>query len=168
MERLNIVCVDDQQNVLYTLQRDLTFFQSDLNLSFCESVPEAYQVLEELDAAGQYIAVVICDHIMPERNGVDFLIDLKDDERFCAIKTVLLTGLATHQDTIRAINQAHIDRYIEKPWDGKKLVDTLKTLLTQFIFDAGLDYLEYAPYLDEKIVLETLHNPNNIYSNRND
>lgn len=167
MERLNIICIDDQQNVLYTLQRDLTFFQSDLNLSFCESASEACQVIEELSAAGQYIAVVICDHIMPEKNGIDFLIELKEEERFSAVKTVLLTGLATHQDTIRAINQAHIDRYIEKPWNGKHLVDTIKTLITEFIFKVGLDYVKYAPYLDEKIVLERLHNPN-IYSNRND
>ena len=168
MERLNIVCIDDQENVLYTLQRDLTLFQSDLNLSFCESASEACQVLEELESAGQYIAIVICDHIMPDQNGIDFLIELKEDERFSKIKTILLTGLATHQDTIRAINQAHIDRYIEKPWNGKKLVGTIKTLLTEFIFDAGLDYLQYTPYLDEKVVFETLHNPNNLYSNRND
>ncbi|MDZ7722751.1 MAG: response regulator [candidate division KSB1 bacterium] len=97
MERLNIVCIDDQENVLYTLQRDLTLFQSDLNLSFCGSASEACQVLEELESAGRYIAIVICDHIMPDQNGIDFLIELKEDERFSKIKTILLTGLATHQ-----------------------------------------------------------------------
>jgi len=158
MSALHIMCVDDQRSVLSALQKDLAIFANDFEITVCESAHEAMEVINELDADGEAVAVLICDHIMPNRNGIDFMIDLSHDERFHHIKTILLTGLATHQDTIVAINKARIDHYLEKPWNRDELVATVKTLLTEYIFDTGLDYNNYKPYLDQNVFLKRMHN----------
>ena len=116
MEKLNIICIDDQRDVLAAVQKDLVFFDPVCDIIECESTEEAEEVLEELYSGEKPVALIICDHIMPGENGVDFLARLQQDDRFSSIASILLTGLATHHDTIEAINRAHISHYVEKPW----------------------------------------------------
>ena len=104
------------------------------------------------------IALIICDHIMPNENGIDFLARLQQDERFKSISTILLTGLATHQDTIEAINKARISNYIEKPWQHDDLNLKVKKLLTRYILNHGMNYTKYNAYLDQETLLEGLRN----------
>lgn len=154
MQKLTIVCVDDQREVLAAMEKDLAPLTEHCTLEICESADEAEELLDELDAEAKPVAVLICDHVMPGKNGVDFLIEVNRDPRFKHTRKLLLTGMATHQDTIVAINKAQIDRYVEKPWQGEQLLGVVKTLLTQFVLNAGLDYQTYLPVLDQETLYE--------------
>lgn len=156
MDKLNIIYVDDQREVLSTISKDLQVFEKFVNLEECESADEALAVLNDIDDDSDYAAVIISDHIMPGKNGVEFLIEVNQDVRFIATKKMLLTGQATHQDTIEAINKANINNYIEKPWSADKLVGNVKVLLTEFVLKAGIDYQKYLPILDQQTLLENL------------
>ncbi len=158
MDKLNIIYVDDQREVLSTLSKDLQVFESLINIDECETADEALELINEIDSDGDHIAVIISDHIMPGKNGVEFLTEINNDGRFGLTKKMLLTGQATHKDTITAINQAHIQKYIEKPWDSEDLVNAIKILLTQYIFDAGIDYDAYMTILDQTTLLNNLKN----------
>ncbi|MGL1889448.1 MAG: response regulator, partial [Reichenbachiella sp.] len=122
----------------------------------CESADEAEELLEEIDANGDYAALVISDHVMPGKTGVQFLTTLFEDDRFKETKKILLTGQATHVDTIQAINMADIDFYMEKPWDKEDLISKVKTLLTTFIIKKGMDYNEFTPILDKQKLFNLL------------
>ena len=61
---------------------------------------------------------------------------------------MLLTGLATQADTIRAINNAKLDNFLEKVWDPDELLQTVKELLTEFIVERGIEYESYIEKLD--------------------
>jgi two-component system chemotaxis response regulator CheY len=150
MDKLKILCLDDQRDVLAALRKDLEVLASAVTLIACESVAEAEEVLDLMDKHAEEPALIICDHIMPGTNGIDFLIDFRKEGRFPRTKRILLTGLATHRDTIEAINKAHIDHYIEKPWDGAGLVRTVREFLTRYVLEAGLDYKEYLGVLDQE------------------
>lgn len=139
MEKPNIVCIDDQRQVLATLQKDLEVMEEHCLIHTCETASEAKDLLNDLYNDGEQIALLICDHIMPGKNGVDFLVDVHEDSRFPHIKKILLTGLASHQDTITAINEAHVDHYLEKPWNPNELIDTVKSLVAKFVSDANLE-----------------------------
>ncbi|MCB0267236.1 MAG: response regulator [Calditrichia bacterium] len=156
MEKPEIICVDDEREVLAALKRDLAGFKDYCNLTYCESAEEAQEVLEDLDAEGRPVALIVCDHIMPGKNGVDFLIELNKDSRFARTKKLLLTGLATQQDTIQAINQAQLDRYIEKPWAAESLIQVMKVLLTEFVVGAGMDYSDAMEILDQQTLYKFL------------
>ena len=156
MEKPEIICVDDEREVLAALKRDLAGFKDYCNLTYCESAEEAQEVLEDLDAEGRPVALIVCDHIMPGKNGVDFLIELNKDSRFARTKKLLLTGLATQQDTIQAINQAQLDRYIEKPCAAESLIQVMKVLLTEFVVGAGMDYSDAMEILDQPTLYKFL------------
>ncbi|GAB4424043.1 MAG: response regulator [Bacteroidia bacterium] len=156
MERLYIICIDDQREVLDAISKDLAPLEGPFLIEECESAEEALDVLEDIDAEGGYPAVIVSDHVMPEKNGVEFLVEVNQDSRFVATKKILLTGLATHQDTIQAINYAAIDKYIEKPWKADALVQQVRILLTSYILDKGLDYEPFRSYLDLPTLLEKL------------
>ncbi|GEK12548.1 MULTISPECIES: response regulator [Aliivibrio] len=156
MEKLNLICVDDQREVLSAVLQDLAPLKSWVNIEECESADEALDLLDELDSEGGYIALVISDHVMPGKNGVELLTDVSHDYRFLRTKKVLLTGQATHQDTITAINRARIESYIEKPWNASELLALATRLITEYIFDKGLEYTDYQEHLDQQVVLDRL------------
>jgi two-component system chemotaxis response regulator CheY len=90
---------------------------------------------------------------MPGISGVEFLSKINNDSRFRHTRKMLLTGQATHQDTITAINQASIEKYIEKPWKSEELVEDVKILLTHYLFSAGIDYEAYSSVLHQQTLL---------------
>lgn len=156
MEKLFIVCVEDQREILTIVAQQLKRFESHIYLEECESAIEALEVMDEIDSNGDKIAVVISDHVMPEMTGVKFLSELKEDHRFRGTKKILLTGQATHLDTIEAINEARIDKYIEKPWQPEDLQDKVSRLLTEYIMEQGLDYQLYVELLDKQRLFELI------------
>ncbi|GLR75171.1 response regulator [Aliivibrio sifiae] len=156
MEKLNLICVDDQREVLSAVLQDLAPLKSWINIEECESADEALDLMDELDSEGGYIALVLSDHVMPGKSGVELLTDVSHDYRFLRTKKVLLTGQATHQDTIIAINRARIESYIEKPWNADELRALVTRLVTEFVFDKGLEYTDYQEYLDQQVVLNRL------------
>jgi len=156
MRKPNIVCVDDQREVLATLKKDLKIFYNFFNIEYCESAEEANELIEEIDDNGENLALLVCDHIMPVSNGIDFLIEVDKDLRFAKTKKLLLTGLATHKDTIIAINNANIDYYVEKPWESEEIVNSVKNLLTKYILESGIEYKEFLSVLDQELLYKEL------------
>ena len=148
MEKINIICVDDEREVLDSVMRDLDYFSDIFNIEECESAFECLDLLEELDAQQEHVALIISDHVMPEKSGVELLTEVAVDERFSGTKKLLLTGLATQADTIKAINAARLDHFLEKVWDPDELRQTVKELLTEYIVEQGIDYEGYMEKLD--------------------
>jgi len=149
MKKPNILCIDDQREVLAAIKKDLDLFTPAFNIVDCESAPEADEIMNELNSEDEAVAVIICDHIMPGENGIDFLTRINKDQRFLYTKKFILTGLANHTDTIQAINEAEINAYLEKPWEKEEFVMIVKKLVTRFIVEAGINFEEYMPYLDQ-------------------
>jgi len=156
MSQLYIICVDDQREVLTTVSRDLQSINQYLTIEECESADETLELIDEIDSTGGHLAVIISDHVMPGKSGVELLKEIHEDSRFAHTKKILLTGLATHQDTITAINQGGIDRYLEKPWNAEELLQNVKSLLTDFILASGINYEKYMEILDQTTLLNTL------------
>ena len=156
MDKINIICVDDQQEVLDSVMRDLRPLTSHVRLEEASSVADCMQLIEQIDEDGDHVAIVISDQVMPEETGTELLGKIAADRRFGKTRKVLLTGQATHADTINAINDGHIDNYVEKPWQQERLLSIVKKLLTLYILDAGLDHTDYMPVLDNETLFKKL------------
>ena len=156
MDQLYIICIDDQQEVLNALEQDLAIFDDKLNVEVCDSASEALELVGEIDKRGDFVAIVISDQVMPGMSGVALLSKIEEDSRFPYTRKVLLTGQATHQDTIEAINLGGIDRYIAKPWDKKEIIKTIKSLLTEYTTRKGISYEAFSGNLDQELLSEIL------------
>jgi len=156
MKKLDIICVDDHREVLAALRKDLEVFENWFDIDECESASEAYELMEELYKENKIPSIIICDHVMPGQNGIDFLVQINGEKRFNGVKKVVLTGLATHQDTIIAINKAGIDRYVEKPWYSDELQNMVKTLATEFILEKEIEYTDFHEILDKETLFDAL------------
>lgn len=157
MRKPVILCIDDQRDVLAALEKDLQPLTARLDVVTCESAEEAQQVLDDLETSGEPVALIISDHVMPGTTGVELLTQITKSARFASTRKLLLTGLATHDDTIRAINQARIDQYIPKPWQPDHLISTVRKLVSQFIFDVMPDrYMDFKDLLDSEVMMQRL------------
>lgn len=156
MEKINIICVDDQQEVLDSVMRDLRPLGDLIRLEEASSAAECLDLVEQIDEDGEHIAVIISDQVMPGEQGTDLLRKVTTDGRFSKTRKVLLTGQATHADTINAINEGGIDNYIEKPWQPEQLLHVVKRLLTLYILESGIDYRPYMSILDNTTLFSKL------------
>lgn len=156
MSKPCILCVDDQPEVGSALEKDLTPLTQRFDVVVTGSAAEAWEVLEELDGDGTPLYLIISDQVMPQTTGVEFLSQVVVDGRFPWARALLLTGLATHQDTIAAINQGRIDRYLSKPWQAGELLATVRSLVTEALLEAGDDHLPFLPDLDQQVLLKRL------------
>ncbi|MBF0352506.1 MAG: response regulator [SAR324 cluster bacterium] len=124
-----ILCVDDEQMVLNSLDSQLRKKISGYVFEFAESAEEALEIVADLRPE-DHLAMVISDQIMPGISGDQLLVDLHQSHPD-AVK-ILLTGQAALESAVNAINNADLFRYLSKPWDQQDLVLTVEKGLKQY------------------------------------
>lgn len=154
MNRLAVLIVEDEPEVRAALVRDLESLAGTLRIETADDVDDAHAALAEIVADGDRLALVLADHRLPGTTGVDFLIELTGDPATAATHKVLVTGQADHADTIRAVNEAGLDRYIAKPWTREELVSVTIGAVTDYIIAERVDPLPYVRDLDGPRLLD--------------
>ena len=96
--------------------RDIAPFAGICRIEEAEDAADARAAVAQCLSAGEQLALVLCDHMLPGESGVDFLVALDAEERTRPARKVLVTGQAGLDDTVKAVNQADLDYYIAKPW----------------------------------------------------
>jgi response regulator RpfG family c-di-GMP phosphodiesterase len=129
-----VLCVDDDLEFLASLRRLLVpaaqspFRQFTLDFHFASTPAEALKIVAELDRA---LAVVVCDQVMPNMQGLDLLCQLKESQP--TAQRVLLTGYAGIESAIRAVNEHLLDKYLTKPVeDPSEFVAVIKDLAHEY------------------------------------
>jgi len=148
MNRVYILCVDDEPEVLEAIERDLREFEDRFPLETAESAREAREVCARILDNGDRLGAIVCDHLMPEETGVALLVSMKGEEALRETRRILLTGQAGQEDTVRALNEGGLDYFIGKPWNGDELRQVLRDQLTTYVLAAGLDPMPYLASLD--------------------
>ena len=119
-----ILCVDDEMIVLKSLRTQIKNHFGDVyTYEIAESAEEAWEVIEELVAAGTKIMVIVSDWLMPGIKGDEFLIQVHD--RYPHIVTVMLTGQADSEAIHNATEHANLFACIHKPWEENELILTI-------------------------------------------
>ena len=157
MNQICIVCVDDEPEVLEAVERDLREFDDQFPVESAGSAKEARQLFDEIHRNGDQVGLVLCDHLMPEETGVELLISLAKSPAAYNARRVLLTGQASHADTIDALNQGGLDYYITKPWDGQALKDVVRDQLTSYVIEHTPSPAVYMNVLDGVKIADFIH-----------
>jgi thioredoxin reductase (NADPH) len=111
-----LLVVDDDAQVLAAVRRDLRGrYREHYTVISATSGEEALSTVRELKARGDSLAMVISDQRMPGIQGTDVLAQSRDV--YPLARRVLLTAYSDIDAAIKAINVAHLDHYLSKPWD---------------------------------------------------
>jgi len=124
-EGIKILCVDDEKNVLKSLER--LFMDCDFEFISATSGEEGLEILKN----GEEVQLIISDYRMPVMNGVDFLKEVyriwPDTVR------IVLSGYADTVSIVEAINEGHIYKFIPKPWNDDELKVTISKALDYYL-----------------------------------
>jgi len=137
MSRPVVICVDDEQTILESLEIELQkALGNEYLIETAQSGEEALELLEELLEDHYEVPLVISDHIMPNIKGDELL------KRIHAISPrtlkIMLTGQADIEAVGNAIKNAKLYRYITKPWQTEDLSLTVKEAVNSYLQDKKL------------------------------
>lgn len=135
-----VLVVDDEEMVAESIR---TFLELETSYRVLTSTSPV-DALASLD--GEVVDVVVADFMMPGMDGVEFL------KRFRAMRPeatrILLTGYADAENAIRAINEAGLYYYLQKPWANEHLKLVIRNGIerTSLVseLDARISALEHA------------------------
>jgi thioredoxin reductase (NADPH) len=141
MARPIILTVDDEEQVLNAVERDLKrHFRKDYRIIKASSGAEGLETVHQLKQRNDSIALFLVDQRMPEVSGTEFL------EQACTIypeaRKVLLTAYADTEAAISAINTVGLDHYLMKPWTPaeENLYPVLDDLISDWEATATVPY----------------------------
>lgn len=146
-----ILLVDDEQNVLNALRREL---QQDYHIEAFSTPLEALQRCNEMS-----FDLVIADYKMPEMNGIEFLKQFGKQQPDAA--RLMLSGEADFTALIGSINETHIYRFMGKPWDKTELATTLAEALAHR--EQILENHRLAEQYRKQRNWQTAQNPSRVY-----
>ena len=115
MNKPAVLIVDDDPQVLAAVRRDLRSKYRDYTLVSAASGQEALETVRELKSRGDSLALIISDQRMPGMPGNELL--ARSREVYPLARRVLLTAYSDIDAAVKAINEAHVDHYLSKPWD---------------------------------------------------
>ena len=116
MNKPVILVVDDDPQVLAAVRRDLrSRYREQYTVVSAGSGREALVTARELKSRGDALAMLISDQRMPSMLGNELL--AKSIDIYPLARRVLLTAYSDIEAAVKAINEAHLDHYLSKPWD---------------------------------------------------
>ena len=116
MDNRALLIVDDEQNVISSLNRQLR--HDGYTIYAANSGSAGLELLKKND-----IGVVLSDQVMPEMDGVAFLEAVKQQKPDTV--RMLLTGQGSLKNAMAAINRSQIFGYLTKPWSPEVLNGTI-------------------------------------------
>jgi len=123
-KRIRIIFVDDEPNILDSLQRSLRKKRQLWDMCFVTSGKAVLKLCEE-----SHYQVVVTDLMMPEMNGIELVKTL--NQKYPNIHCIMLTGTADLQDAAELINTTKIFRFYNKPFQADAIADSISQALSQ-------------------------------------
>ena len=124
----HVLLVDDEPHILSALRRSLTAIDTRLldgdalHFELFTSPEAAIKRCDEQD-----FDLVISDYRMPSMNGVEFLARVTEFQP--SVPRMIISGHADRDVIIAAVNEVHLSRFFEKPWDDQELRGSVVSLL---------------------------------------
>lgn len=118
---MRVLVVDDEPDVLLLCR---------VNMEFA-----GHQVIEASDATigmektlAESPDLIVLDIMLPGKDGLAMLRDLRNDERVASIPVILLTAKTQNQDVLTGYD-AGADDYITKPFSPSVLMNSIEQVL---------------------------------------
>jgi two-component system phosphate regulon response regulator PhoB len=88
--------------------------------------------------------LVILDWMLPDRTGIDFLRDLRRQDRTRTMPVIMLTAKGAESDRIAGLDSG-ADDYVVKPFSPRELVSRVRAVFRRRAPDKSGETLQYGP-----------------------
>lgn len=127
-----VLVVDDEEHIRRLVRAILARFTRKYGVK----VVEASNVDEALVAlADEPFHLVVSDHSMPGRTGIDLLAQVH--EKYPDTARILVTALDQMDIGVEAINRGRVDAFLRKPWQNDAFTALVDTLLAARVLPRG-------------------------------
>ncbi|MFH1957430.1 MAG: response regulator [bacterium] len=121
MKNINILVIDDEESILFTIERILKTYGFEVITAGGEK--QALSILKP----GKVFHLVISDLVLKETDGISLLGKIK--KKLPKIKTILMSGCNLTKNRIDA---SAADYFLQKPFDLSELIKSVKKVLPDF------------------------------------
>lgn len=123
-----IVLADDEMTVLDSLLYQLkSHLGNEYQYETAQSIAETSELIDEIIGNNQDIVLLIFDWLIPPENSDTLLVETR--RKLPNAKIIMLSGYADQTSINRAFKEAHLDRFIRKPWDEVAILKEIDILL---------------------------------------
>lgn len=121
-----IILVDDEAIILLAIKRELRNHFGDAFLyETALDAARAMEIIDELEAEGVRVVLVITDWLMPGIPGDEFLVRIR--RRYPDIRSIMITGQAKEDAVRRAIDDGGAFAVLGKPWNSEELAKAVES-----------------------------------------
>ena len=113
---LNLLLVDDEVAIL---DLNALILENNFNIFKAGNLGSAYEIIKNND-----IQIIISDHFIKDENGLNFLLDLKED--YPKIIKILFTSCVSKEVMLESHNSQEVFKYLTKPCPNESLLENAK------------------------------------------
>lgn len=122
-EDMNILVVDDEEKICELIK---IFLESAFPFHSVVWAPNAVQGMQK--CLNQDFDLVIVDHVMPGKPGIEFIEQLRNSVKFGKVKVLLISGYLQEEDVLQAIKLG-VKNIVVKPFTRQQLVQQIGDIL---------------------------------------
>lgn len=127
----NFLIIDDDESILNQLEQDLSKLGFKGKILRAINGEEAIEVISSQNYMSMPQRFVICDIVMPKKNGIEFLEEFRgvlDPKK--EVPFLLLTSRADKELVLKAIKLG-VTQYLLKPWNDQLLMQKIVECLSK-------------------------------------
>lgn len=123
IKEMNVLVVDDEDKICEIIQVFLG------TLGPFKSVVKANNSLQAMQKfQNQSFDLLILDHVLPGKMGIEFAESLKKSVKFHNLKILLISGFLQQEDVLHSVDLG-IKHILVKPFTRQLLIDKVKEIL---------------------------------------
>lgn len=121
---MNVLIVEDEVKISELIR---IFLQTQFKFNSIITAESAATAIQKCQ--NQEFDLIIIDHIMPGRLGLEFIEKTKNSPKFLNTKYVLISGYLEQTDVLKAINLG-VKNIVVKPFTRQQIVEQVQSAIS--------------------------------------
>lgn len=129
VEDMSVLVVDDEEKIGELIK---VFLESAFPFRSIVLAPNALQAMQK--SMNQEFDLLIVDHVMPGKVGIEFIDQIRNNVRFSKVKIILISGYLQQEDVLQAIKLG-IKHIVVKPFSRQQLVSQVAEIMNIKVYE---------------------------------
>lgn len=123
IEDMNVLVLDDEEKICSLIK---VFLETSFNFKSIVVATTVVQANQKL--INQEFDLLITDHVLPGKLGIDFIKNLRQSVKFNRLKVILISGYLQQEDVLKAIGVG-VRNVLVKPFTRQQLIQQVNDVL---------------------------------------